>query len=333
MNSIEGEQFVGNTQLTEYTEEELFDEVKENLLENKLVSEDFTKNDYDDILMKYFNPSEWVPAGQRVPSPQRLSMRVLFPPEYVYLLVSIEEVKESSPNASKEDFQKKLYQNLEQSMTRGGVEKNTIDRILNQIAYINYDFIQQNPLPYSLIFGGRPTHIANTMKKYGPYLHHAMFFSGNIVLEQKAQLPPEENLKEGFFVRFVHLKYMFDYLKAVRGTGTSVFIIPYKDTFSDETLRKRALWVLSRHPNYDYATENCESVPGWIFENNTALPSMCRTPLLGSVPLSKSSGLMAFWKSIFSDEGFQQIPQFQSGGYRKTRKHMSNKKRTHRMKK
>jgi hypothetical protein len=308
-----------------------FPRIKDDLYSKGLITDKFAEEDFVDLLDKYYKPSEWL-ASAKPPSPVRLSMRKLIPMEYVHFLVTLEEVKQTSHELTDEEFTSTLREKLIQSLTLGKVKEDVLNRVVSLVENLRFPYIRVMEIPYSLLFGGKPTHIANNMGGDAPYLHHAMYLTGNIVLEQFAQLPPAEN-KNKSFSTYVNLKYMQDYLKAVRNSNSSVFVIPYRNPYPDEVIRRRALWTLGKYPMYDFATENCESIPSWVFENNTAEPSICRIPSSGSSPLSTSSGIQKFWNALVTQPGFASIPQFQRGGAeKKTRRLRRTGQKTRRTK-
>jgi hypothetical protein len=302
--------------------------VRGDLLSKGLITNTFAEHDFTELLDKYYKPSEWL---ANPPTPTRLSMRKYIPMEYVHFLVALEEVKETSKNSTDDEFTSALREKLTKSFTQGKIHEEVARRVLFLLENLRFPDIRIKEVPYFLLFGGKPTHIANNMAGNLPYLHHAMYLTGDIVLEQFAQLPHPENKNQSFST-YVNLKYMPDYLKAVRNSNSSVYVIPYRNPYPDEVLRRRGLWTLGRYPMYDFATENCESIPSWVFENNTTEPSVCKIPS-PDAPLSQSSGLQQFWNDLVTKPGFASIPQFQQrGGRSQTKRQGHTRQKTRRRK-
>lgn len=293
-----------------------FKRIKDDLVSKDLIHEDITKEELKDLMIKYYEPTSWgVPSS--APDPVRLSMRRLFSIDQVFLLVAVEDIKIKVEK--NEIFDVSQFRNGVLAQLKLSIEKaeRKSDEILAFAQTLNFDYLFKNPIPYENIFENKPTHIANSQN--GPYLHHAIALTKDIVLEQFAQLPPKENIEKSFST-YVNLKYMYDYLKASRNVKGNVYVIPYKHNYSDEILRRRSLWTLGKYSFYNFKTENCESIPSWVFENNTAEPSICRAPWLGDVPMSESSGIKRFWRAILDKTGYS-ILFPAAGGQRKTRKY------------
>jgi hypothetical protein len=325
---VEPDPLANNNNNAEHELYASFPRVRDDLLSKGFITNKFTNDDFTDLLNKYYKLSEWLADAV---TPIRLSMRKCIPMEYVHFLVALEEVKQTSKDLTDNEFTSALREKLTKSFTQGKVTEEVVRRIMTLLENLRFPDIRIKETPYSLLFGGKPTHIANNMAGDAPYLHHAMYLTGDIVLEQFAQLPPAEN-KNQTFSTYVNLKYMPDYLKAVRNSNSSVYVIPYRNPYPDEVLRRRSLWTLGRYPMYDFATENCESIPSWVFENNTAEPSICKIPS-ADAPLSKSSGLQRFWNELLTKPGFASIPQFQQiGGRSQTKRQGHKRQKTRRTK-
>ena len=349
-----------NRQLVGFTpslpEEDLeiaFPFIKESLIEKGLITgkDIFTLEILKEIIQQHEDDRVWLEEGSTYEGkPSRRPAQLLLTYPEILLLLMLEEM--ANDQTLTFQYRNQLKPTLREKIAeipKGAQSKKNagyVDKINQLVDFIDPDKIliplveekkgeryRVRKLDWSRLFleseGDQqtPKHIASFPDKKGiglfGTLHHAVYFSNDIIIEQlTGKLSREANDKD--FGLFISMKPMLDFLKWCRTTQSRMFIIPYINPYPARVLRQRTLWTLGKFPFYRGLSENCESVPSWVFENNLARPGMC-------VPNRWSPKIWPGRRLFFSEfmtGAYDMLGRAIQGG--KTRKYRQHRKKTRR---
>jgi len=256
---------------------------------------------------RFMNPRSFFTGHipKNLQEPRRLKAKILLRDSDVFLLSTIHRSWRTDVNNITYES---ILNNVRSSINTTPatpVEKERLFRDASvRLSTLDINKIKGPELQYFRLFGrkdsNKPTHIG-VYSGMGNYLHHSMFFSGRLVLENLLQKMPNtkkvesvNTLRPFYFL----LEFIRSNIKKETVSRGHLYIIPYENPYPASVLRRRAIWSLGRIP-YDAFDQNCETVISWIFHNNHGDPTFCvPTRLPGQEDVEETENTDYFWDSL-----------------------------------